>query len=77
MSKAIQIHTKMYILDSKTDEKALIKSVVDIVRHSIGPVASFKQAVIIDKLPKTRSGKIARATLKACLNGKPFKVTTK
>jgi hypothetical protein len=32
--------------------------------------------VIIEKLPKTRSGKIARATLKNMLNNKPFKVYT-
>jgi F0F1-type ATP synthase delta subunit len=40
-------------------------------------VASYKQAVVIDKLPKTRSGKIARNTLKAMINNKPFKVLYK
>ena len=44
------------------------------VRESIGPVAAFRQAVVVNKLPKTRSGKIARNTLKAMINNKPFKV---
>ena len=34
----------------------------------------IKQAVIVEKLPKTRSGKIARNTLKAMINNKEFKV---
>ena len=36
---------------------------VEQVRKSIGPVASFKRAIVVDRLPKTRSGKIARNTL--------------
>jgi propionyl-CoA synthetase len=58
---------------SKTESKDLIEQVVKLVRESIGPVAAFKQAVIIDKLPKTRSGKIARNTLKSLINNQPFK----
>ena len=41
-------------------KEEVIQGVVDIVRTNIGPVASFKLAVIVPKLPKTRSGKIAR-----------------
>ena len=52
----------------------MVKASVESVRKVIGPVASFKQAVVIDKLPKTRSGKIARNTLKAMINNQPFKV---
>jgi propionyl-CoA synthetase len=37
-------------------------------------VAAFKNAVFVLKLPKTRSGKIARNTLKDMINNKPFKV---
>ena len=53
----------------------MIQGVVDIVRTNIGPVASFKLAVIVPKLPKTRSGKIARNTITAMAAGQPFKVT--
>jgi propionyl-CoA synthetase len=38
--------------------------VVSLVRDKIGPVAAFKRAIAIDRLPKTRSGKILRATMK-------------
>ncbi|XP_013403467.1 acyl-CoA synthetase short-chain family member 3, mitochondrial [Lingula anatina] len=52
----------------------IIASVVKQVRDHIGPVASFKKAVIVHKLPKTRSGKIARNTIAAMADGKPFKI---
>jgi propionyl-CoA synthetase len=38
--------------------------VVSLVREKIGPVAAFKRAIAIERLPKTRSGKILRATMK-------------
>lgn len=60
--------------DSQSSDEELLDSVVKHVRHTIGPVAAFKQAVIIDKLPKTRSGKIARNTLKAMINNQPYKM---
>ena len=37
---------------------------VQMVRERIGPVASFKSAVIVERLPKTRSGKILRGTMR-------------
>jgi propionyl-CoA synthetase len=40
------------------------KEIVALVREKIGPVAAFKIAVTVDRLPKTRSGKILRATMK-------------
>ena len=40
------------------------KEAVGLVREKIGPVASFRSAVTIDRLPKTRSGKILRGTMK-------------
>jgi propionyl-CoA synthetase len=42
---------------------------VALVRDQIGPVAAFKHAVIVEKLPKTRSGKILRATLRLMAAG--------
>ena len=41
----------------------IINDVIQLVRDSIGPVAAFKHAVIVDRLPKTRSGKILRGTM--------------
>ena len=46
------------------------------MRHGVGPVAAFKRAVLINKLPKTRSGKIPRATVAALADGEPFNVST-
>ena len=54
--------------------QALEKAIVGIVREEIGPVAAFKKFVVVQRLPKTRSGKIARNTLTALLNGKPFRI---
>lgn len=47
---------------------------MNLVRAHIGPVAAFKKIVIVPKLPKTRSGKIARQTLAAMANSQPYKI---
>ncbi|MGB3243473.1 MAG: propionyl-CoA synthetase [Sulfitobacter sp.] len=44
------------------------------VRDQIGPVAAFKLALVVDRLPKTRSGKILRATVVKIADGEPFKM---
>ncbi|WP_134726515.1 propionyl-CoA synthetase [Paracoccus luteus] len=49
------------------------KEVVRMVRDRIGPVAAFKTAVVVDRLPKTRSGKILRATMAKIADGQDFK----
>ena len=47
---------------------------VEMVRSQIGPVASFKNAVVVDRLPKTRSGKILRGTMVKIANNDEFKL---
>ncbi|WP_109465943.1 propionate-CoA ligase PrpE [Albibacillus kandeliae] len=47
---------------------------VKLVRDRIGPVAAFKLAVVVDRLPKTRSGKILRATMVKIADNQEFKV---
>ena len=54
------------------DKATLIKELVDLVRDQIGPVAAFKTVAIVDRLPKTRSGKILRGTMKAIADGKDY-----
>ncbi|MEI2384977.1 propionyl-CoA synthetase [Breoghania sp. JC706] len=44
------------------------------VRQEIGPVAAFKIAVSVDRLPKTRSGKILRATMRQIADGEEFRM---
>ncbi|NVK06442.1 MAG: AMP-binding protein, partial [Marivivens sp.] len=52
----------------------IIKEVVKLVRDQIGPVAAFKLATVVDRLPKTRSGKILRATMVKIADGEEFKM---
>ncbi len=54
------------VLKSGVDRDPAIieKEIVALVRDKIGPVAAFKIAVVVDRLPKTRSGKILRGTMK-------------
>jgi propionyl-CoA synthetase len=44
------------------------------VRERIGPVASFKAATVVQRLPKTRSGKILRGTIKKIADGVEYRV---
>ena len=47
---------------------------VEMVRKQIGPVAAFKNALVVDRLPKTRSGKILRGTMVKLANNEEFKL---
>jgi len=48
--------------------------VVALVRDRIGPVAAFKQALVVKRLPKTRSGKVLRGTMRAIADGQDWKM---
>tara|TARA_R110000796_G_scaffold11478_8_gene38686 strand:+ start:32307 stop:34202 length:1896 start_codon:yes stop_codon:yes gene_type:complete len=50
----------------------IIAEIVAMVRDQIGPVAAFKQATIVDRLPKTRSGKILRKTMRSIADGESY-----
>ena len=52
----------------------IVGEVVRLVREKIGPVAAFKQAAVVKRLPKTRSGKILRGTMKKIADGEDYKV---
>jgi len=52
----------------------IVSDLVQMVRHDIGPVASFKQAVVVNRLPKTRSGKVLRGTMRKIADGEPYTV---
>jgi propionyl-CoA synthetase len=47
---------------------------VDLVRRRIGPVASFKTALVVERLPKTRSGKILRGTMRHIADGEEYRM---
>jgi propionyl-CoA synthetase len=50
------------------------QEIVALVREKIGPVAAFKIAVTVARLPKTRSGKILRGTIKKIADGEPWQM---
>ena len=52
----------------------IVKEVVSMVRESIGPVAAFKIATVVNRLPKTRSGKILRGTMKKIADGEDYRM---
>jgi propionyl-CoA synthetase len=58
----------------KREPVQIVKDVVQMVREHIGPVASFKTAVVVKRLPKTRSGKILRGTMQKIADGQAYKV---
>jgi propionyl-CoA synthetase len=58
---------------TKANEQ-IVKEVVQMVRDRIGPVAAFKTATVVKRLPKTRSGKILRGTIQKIADNQEYKV---
>ncbi len=52
----------------------VVADVVQMVRDQVGPVAVFKKAVVVNRLPKTRSGKVLRATMRKIADSEDYKV---
>ena len=50
------------------------KECIQMVREKIGPVAAFKIAIVIKRLPKTRSGKILRGTIRKIADNEEYKM---
>ncbi len=71
-----QIPAGFIILKSgvKKDSTEIEKEVVALVRDKIGPVAAFKTVITVERLPKTRSGKILRGTMQKIADGEEWKM---
>jgi propionyl-CoA synthetase len=52
----------------------IVGELVSMVRERIGPVAAFKKAAVVTQLPKTRSGKILRGTIKSIADNTPYRL---
>jgi propionyl-CoA synthetase len=52
----------------------IVQELIRMVRERIGPVASFKVATVVKRLPKTRSGKIVRGTIKKIADGVEYRI---
>ena len=55
-------------------DEQIVAELVHLVREKIGPVASFKVATVVNGLPKTRSGKIVRGTIKKIADGLDYQI---
>jgi propionyl-CoA synthetase len=71
-----QIPLGLLVLNSHStrDHDTITKEAVQMIRDRIGPVAAFKTAIVVERLPKTRSGKVLRATMRAIANGMEYKI---
>ena len=69
-----QIPVGFVVLKSgiEKSEEEMEKELVQMVRTKVGPVAAFKKVAIVQRLPKTRSGKILRRIMRHIADGKPF-----
>ena len=56
------------------DDRVIVAETVQLVRDQIGPVAAFKTAAVVSRLPKTRSGKILRGTMQKIADGEDYKL---
>jgi propionyl-CoA synthetase len=61
-------------LGVKRTEAEIVVELIQLVREKIGPVASFKVATVVNRLPKTRSGKIVRGTIKKIADGVDYRI---
>ena len=59
---------------AEANNEQIVEELVAMVRKEIGAVAAFKEAHIVSRLPKTRSGKILRKTLRCIVDGEPYTV---
>ena len=56
------------------DNETISKECVKMVRDKVGPVAAFKTAIVVKRLPKTRSGKILRGTVRKIADKEEYKM---
>jgi propionyl-CoA synthetase len=58
----------------RREPQAIVRELIDTVRDQVGPVANFKQVGVVARLPKTRSGKVLRGTMRQIADGEPYRV---
>ena len=56
------------------DNKTISKECIQLVRDKVGPVAAFKIAIVVKRLPKTRSGKVLRGTMRKIADKEDYKM---
>ena len=58
----------------KKSNEEIIKECIQMVRNKVGPVDAFKTAIVVKRLPKTRSGKILRGTIRKIADNEEYKM---
>ncbi len=71
-----QVAAAFVLMKSGVDRDPAVveREIVELVRERIGPVAAFKTVVVVPRLPKTRSGKILRSTMRKIADGEAYKM---
>jgi propionyl-CoA synthetase len=71
-----QLPVGLVVLKSgvERDPGVIAEELIQIVREQVGPVANFRQVGIVSRLPKTRSGKVLRGTMRQIADGEPYRV---
>ena len=59
---------------ARREPAVIAEELIQTVREQVGPVASFKQVAVVARLPKTRSGKVLRGTMRQIADGEPYRV---
>jgi len=70
-----QVPVGFAVLNAGVERPAeeIVAELIAFVRERIGPVAAFRQACVVARLPKTRSGKILRATMRRIADMQPYR----
>jgi propionyl-CoA synthetase len=71
-----QLPVGLLVLKAGVDRNPddIVTEVINLVRERIGPVVAFKKAVVADRLPKTRSGKILRGTMRKIADSEEYRL---
>jgi propionyl-CoA synthetase len=69
-----QLPLGLVVLKAGTDrdEEDVKKELFLMIRNTIGPIACYKETCVVKRLPKTRSGKILRSTMRKIADGEPY-----
>ncbi|MDH3747602.1 MAG: propionyl-CoA synthetase [Gammaproteobacteria bacterium] len=71
-----QLPLGLLVLNAGVDRasQTIEEEVIQKVRNEIGPVAAFRKCIVVDRLPKTRSGKILRGTMRCIADGESWQM---
>jgi propionyl-CoA synthetase len=71
-----QVPVGLVVLNAGVDRAPaeIVAEIVQAVRDEIGPFAAFKRACVVQRLPKTRSGKVLRGTMRRIADSEPYRV---